>query len=385
MPTKKTTPRRSATSAAKKTVKKTTATAKKTTTKKATTATKPTKPTTPRAKRTTSADGSASVSAATTSSVPQGSNLVIVESPTKAKTISKYLGRGYAVRASYGHVRDLPKSKLGVDIEHDFAPQYLIPRDKSQTVKGLKADAERARAIYLATDPDREGEAIAWHLLEATGAAGHKPVYRVEFHEVTREAVQEAVAHPRQIDMDLVNAQQARRILDRLVGYSISPLLWKKVKGGLSAGRVQSVALRMIVEREREIEAFVPVEYWSIEADFSKRLARPKPSDQFHAQLISIAGKKAELHNRDEAYAVIKALQGANYLVDSVKTREVRRNPSAPFTTSTLQQEASRKLSFTAKRTMIVAQQLYEGIDLPQEGSVGLITYMRTDSTNIAA
>ncbi len=390
MPTKKTTtPRTSAPTAAKKTTRKTTttATAKKTTAKKTTTAPKATRPTTARAKRSTSteADGSASVRAAASSSVPQGSKLVIVESPTKAKTISKYLGRGFAVRASMGHVRDLPKSKLGVDVDNEFTPQYLIPRDKSQTVKGLKADADRASAIYLATDPDREGEAIAWHLLAATGVDGRKPVFRVEFHEVTRDAVQAAIAHPRQIDMDLVNAQQARRILDRLVGYGISPILWKKVKGGLSAGRVQSVALRMIVEREREIEAFVPVEYWSIEADFSKRLAKPKKSDQFHAQLISIAGKKAELHDTTEAHAVIKALQGAAYAVDSVKTREMRRNPSAPFTTSTLQQEASRKLGFGTKKTMIVAQQLYEGIDLPTEGSVGLITYMRTDSTNIAA
>jgi DNA topoisomerase-1 len=389
MPTKKITSPASATPPAKKTVKKatpkkTTAPAKKTV-KKTTGTTRATKATASRTPRraTGEGDGSASVRAAASSSVPLGSNLVIVESPTKAKTISKYLGRNYAVRASYGHVRDLPKSKLGVDTEHEFAPQYLIPRDKSQTVKGLKADVSRARAVYLATDPDREGEAIAWHLLEATGAAG-KPVYRVEFHEVTRDAVQDAIAHPRQINMDLVNAQQARRILDRLVGYGISPLLWKKVKGGLSAGRVQSVALRMVVEREREIEAFVPVEYWSIEADFSKRIAKPKKSDQFHAQLINIAGKKAELHNAGEANAVVKALQGADYIVDSVKTREMRRNPAAPFTTSTLQQEASRKLGFTAKRTMMVAQQLYEGVDLPGEGSAGLITYMRTDSTNVA-
>ncbi len=382
MPTKKTTtsPTTKKAAPAKK------AAPKKAAPKRAAKTTKPPRTTAARPPKRTETEGSSSVRAATSSSVPPGSNLVIVESPTKAKTISKYLGRGYAVRASYGHVRDLPKSKLGVDVEHDFTPQYLIPRDKAQTVKGLKADVERARAVYLATDPDREGEAIAWHLLEATNAgAGHRPVYRVEFHEVTRDAVQEALAHPRQIDVNLVNAQQARRILDRLVGYSISPILWKKVKGGLSAGRVQSVAVRMVVEREREIEAFVPVEYWSIEADLAKRSPKPKKGDQFHTQLISIKGKKAELHNAAEAHAVVSDLAGADYVVDSVKTREVRRNPSAPFTTSTLQQEASRKLGFTTKRTMIVAQQLYEGVDLPDEGSVGLITYMRTDSTNVAA
>ncbi len=380
-PTKKATTKKANGTTTRSTTKKASGTTARSTIKKATSTTRST---TSRTTKKATGEGSSSVRASV-STIPQGVNLVIVESPTKAKTISKYLGRGYAVRASYGHVRDLPKSKMGVDTEHDFTPQYLIPREKSATVKELKADVARAKAIYLATDPDREGEAIAWHLLEATQAAG-KPVYRVEFHEVTKEAVQHAIAHPRTLDMDLVNAQQARRILDRLVGYSISPILWRKVKGGLSAGRVQSVAVRLIVEREREIEAFVAVEYWSIEVDLQKQVAKPKRSDQFHAALAQVNGKKAEIGNAEDANAIIKGLDGAGYVVSSVKTREVRRSPVAPFTTSTLQQEAGRKLGYTARRTMIIAQQLYEGIDVGGgEGSVGLITYMRTDSTNVAA
>ncbi len=317
--------------------------------------------------------------------------LVIVESPTKAKTISKVLGRGYQVRASGGHVRDLPKTKLGVDTEHGFEPQYLVSRDKLKTVKDLRELVKDAGTIYLATDPDREGEAIAWHIVEATGAHGNgRKVQRITFHEITPEAIREAVAHPREIDMQLVNAQQARRVLDRLVGYKLSPLLWKKVQRGLSAGRVQSVAVRLVVEREREIEAFVPVEYWSIEADLCKEVdmpgrGKPRKETVFHAALQAVRGKKPELNNAADAQAVLTALEGAKYVVESVRRRETRRNPAAPFITSTLQQEAARKLNFTARRTMQIAQQLYEGVELGKEGSVGLITYMRTDSTQVAA
>ena len=311
--------------------------------------------------------------------------LVIVESPTKAKTIGKYLGKGYVVKASFGHVRDLPKSKLGVDTEHDFIPQYLIPRDKSSLVKDLKKEVKAADEILLATDPDREGEAIAWHLVGATGLENTtKKVGRVVFHEITKEAVKEALKHPRNIDMNLVNAQQARRILDRLVGYKISPILWKKVKRGLSAGRVQSVAVRLIVDREREVEAFVPEEYWTIEADLRQIKSKTKRLEQFRAVLHSIEGKKAELHTEDEASAVLKELDGAIYVVGEVRQRQTSRNPAAPFTTSTMQQESSRKLNFTSKRTMAVAQGLYEGVEIGKEGTVGLITYMRTDSTNVA-
>lgn len=315
--------------------------------------------------------------------------LVIVESPTKAKTISKVLGRTYQVRASGGHVRDLPKTKLGVDVANGFEPQYLVSRDKSKTVKELRELVRGASTIYLATDPDREGEAIAWHIVEATGArAPGRIVQRISFHEITPEAIREAVSHPRDIDMQLVQAQQARRLLDRLVGYKLSPLLWKKVQRGLSAGRVQSVAVRLVVEREREIEAFVPVEYWTIEADFCKEVeggrGRGRKDTIFHATLNTINGKKPELTNAAQAQAVITALDGAHYMVESVRRREMRRNPAPPFITSTLQQEAARKLNFTARRTMQIAQQLYEGVELGKAGSVGLITYMRTDSTQVA-
>src|SRR5437868_3515673 len=312
-------------------------------------------------------------------------SLVIVESPAKARTIKKYLGRNFSVEASMGHVRDLPKSTLGVDVERNFAPQYVVPRDKNKTVKELRQRVQAARAVYLATDPDREGEAIAWHVREVTGAGGNnQPVYRVEFHEITPGAIQSAIANPRSIDMRLVDAQQARRILDRLVGYRLSPLLWKKVRRGLSAGRVQSVAVRLVVEREREIEAFVPQEYWSIEADLSKRPSGRK-QDAFHAALNLVRGKKADLKNDADAGEIVQALQGAQYQVESVKKKELQRRPSPPFTTSTLQQEASRKLNFTGRKTMQVAQQLYEGIDLGAEGSTGIITYMRTDSSNVAS
>jgi DNA topoisomerase-1 len=314
---------------------------------------------------------------------PRG-KLVIVESPAKARTIGRYLGSGYTVKASMGHIRDLPKSTLGVDVDDDFTPKYLIPRDKSKVVKELKESVQGAREIYLATDPDREGEAIAWHLVHATEANG-KPIHRVVFHEITPEAVLNAIDNPREIDMDLVDAQQARRILDRLVGYGISPLLWKKVKRGLSAGRVQSAALRIVVEREREIEAFQPVEYWSLEADLSKIVSgEPKKRDMLRASLHQIAGKKAELATGEQTMGIVAALDGASWKVHDVVKRETRRRASAPFTTSTLQQEASRKLGFAVRRTMQIAQELYEGIDLGAEGTQGVITYMRTDSVNVS-
>ncbi|HEV2107722.1 MAG TPA: type I DNA topoisomerase [Thermomicrobiales bacterium] len=310
--------------------------------------------------------------------------LVIVESPAKAKTIARYLGRGYTVKASMGHIRDLPKSTLGVDVDDGFAPKYLVPRDKLKVVKELKASVQGAREIFLATDPDREGEAIAWHLVEATEAQ-NKPVRRVVFNEITPEAVTAAIESPREIDMQLVDAQQARRILDRLVGYGVSPLLWKKVKRGLSAGRVQTAALRMVVEREREHLDFVPVEYWSLEADLAKRVkGEPRKQDLFRATLQKIGGKKAELNTEAETRAVVDGLEGASYRVGTVTRRETRRRPSAPFTTSTLQQEASRKLGYAPKRTMQIAQNLYEGVALGADGTQGLITYMRTDSTNVS-
>ncbi len=310
--------------------------------------------------------------------------LVIVESPAKAKTIGKYLGSGYTVKASMGHVRDLPKSTLGVEVGDDFAPKYLVPRDKVKTVKELKASVQNAREIYLATDPDREGEAIAWHLMHATEAT-NKPVRRVVFHEITREAVTEAMAHPRDIDMQLVDAQQARRVLDRLVGYGVSPLLWKKVKRGLSAGRVQTAALRIVVEREREVLAFVPVEYWSLDAELAKRTGKARRTqDTFKAALTRVYGKKAELNTGWETQEIVQGLDGAAYRVGTVTRKETQRRPSAPFTTSTLQQEASRKLGYAVRRTMQIAQDLYEGVDLGADGTQGLITYMRTDSTNVA-
>ncbi|CAA9524252.1 MAG: DNA topoisomerase I [uncultured Thermomicrobiales bacterium] len=313
--------------------------------------------------------------------------LVIVESPAKAKTIGKYLGPGYVVKASMGHVRDLPKSTLGVEVDDDFAPKYLVPRDKVKLVKELKASVANAREIILATDPDREGEAIAWHLVHATEAAGNgKPIRRVVFHEITSEAVTEAMAHPRDIDMGLVDAQQARRVLDRLVGYGVSPLLWKKVKRGLSAGRVQTAALRIVVEREREVLAFVPEEYWSLDADLAKQTGKePRPQDRVRATLSKIRGKKADLKSGWETQDVVAALDGASYRVATVTKKEAQRRPAAPFITSTLQQEASRKLGYNVRRTMQIAQDLYEGVDLGPAGTQGLITYMRTDSTNVAA
>ncbi|MBI3941480.1 MAG: type I DNA topoisomerase [Chloroflexi bacterium] len=318
--------------------------------------------------------------------------LVIVESPTKARTIGKFLGRDYQVKASVGHIRDLLKSRLSVDVEHDFEPTYRVPLEKRDVVKELQQQVKQAKEIYLATDPDREGEAIAWHLVETAGIPP-EIIRRVVFHEITPEAISEAFTHPRQIDMELVNAQQARRILDRLVGYQISPLLWEKVKSRLSAGRVQSVAVRLVVEREREIQNFVPVEYWSLEAELAKRQVPDPKRDKhrkasapqsFRAKLIKIGEKDAELHNEGDAQAVLQALEGATYVVDRIKKSERRRGPAAPFITSTLQQEASRRLGFQTRRTMVIAQQLYEGIDIGAEGTVGLITYMRTDSSQVA-
>jgi DNA topoisomerase-1 len=305
--------------------------------------------------------------------------LVIVESPAKAKTVGRFLGKGYTVRASVGHVRDLLKSQLSVDVENNFEPKYRVPNEKKDVVKDIKKLAQKAEDIYLATDPDREGEAISWHLMEAAQIDPER-TKRVVFHEITEPAIKEAFSHPRQINMDLVDAQQTRRILDRLVGYSISPILWEKVRGRLSAGRVQSVALRLIVEREREIESFVPVEYWSIHAEFQPDGLK----STFTAKLAKIDDKEPELSNEEVVKPVLVDMETAAYSVTKVKRGERRRKPSAPFTTSTLQQEASRKLGFTAKRTMALAQGLYEGQEVGNGGTTGLITYMRTDSTNVS-
>ncbi|MFH1383181.1 MAG: type I DNA topoisomerase [Chloroflexota bacterium] len=308
-------------------------------------------------------------------------NLVIVESPAKARTLSRILGDKYSLKASLGHVRDLPKSQLGVDIAHNFTPEYVVPRQKSKIAKELREAAKEAPTIYLATDPDREGEAISWHLLSVMKSP-KTPYRRVVFHEITEEAIKQAFKHPRTIDMNLVNAQQARRVLDRLVGYKISPLLWKKVKRGLSAGRVQSVALRIIVDREREIEKFVSVEYWTMEAELAKKTAGAKG---FRAQLVGLtSGTKVDIHNQAEAEEIKSELEKADYSVRQIKTKKVTRQPAPPFITSTLQQEAWRHFRFAAERTMALAQQLYEGLPVGNEGSVGLITYMRTDSTQVA-
>jgi len=310
-------------------------------------------------------------------------SLVIVESPAKARTLSRILGDDYSLQASLGHVRDLPKSKLGVDLENGFMPTYGVPKGKSKVVRELKAAAKTASTVYLATDPDREGEAISWHLAKVM-KSNKTPYRRVVFHEITEEAIKHAFKHPRSIDMQLVDAQQARRILDRLVGYKISPLLWRKVRRGLSAGRVQSVALRIIVDREREIEKFISVEYWTIEAELAKKIPAAEEI-AFRAVLVGlIDGTKLDIHNREEATEIKDELEGADYNVIKVKTKKVTRQPAPPFITSTLQQEAWRKLRFSAKQTMAVAQQLYEGLPIGKEGSTGLITYMRTDSTRVA-
>ncbi|MDO8682384.1 MAG: type I DNA topoisomerase [Armatimonadota bacterium] len=304
-------------------------------------------------------------------------SLIIVESPAKIKTLKNILGPGYRIEASMGHVRDLPKSKLGVEVENDFTPQYVAIPDRKDIIKKLKAAADEADVVYLASDPDREGEAIAWHLEQSLKLKSPK---RIQFNEITKQAVLHALEEPREINSDLVNAQQARRVLDRLVGYKLSPLLWKKVKRNLSAGRVQSVAVRMICDREREIQAFVPEEYWLVTA----KLTPLDKLDPFEAKLIQKNGAKLELHTEDDTNRVFADLKDAEYKVSKISRREQRRSPSAPFITSTLQQEASRKLGYTAKRTMRLAQQLYEGLDLGEHGTAGLITYMRTDSTRIA-
>lgn len=304
-------------------------------------------------------------------------SLIIVESPAKTRTLRNFLGSGYDIEASMGHVRDLPKSKLGVDVENSFEPQYIPIPERREVIKKLKAAAKKADTVYLASDPDREGEAIAWHLKETLGLDNAK---RIRFNEITASAVKEALEDANEINNGLVNAQQARRVLDRLVGYKLSPLLWRKIKRNLSAGRVQSVAVRLICDRERDILAFVPVEYWSITA-----LLTPTDKEHlFSAKLVSRDGEKLEIHNQQEADDLLKALEGARYVVKNVKKSQKRRNPAAPFITSTLQQEASRKLGFSARRTMTIAQQLYEGIELAAEGHVGLITYMRTDSTRVS-
>ena len=305
--------------------------------------------------------------------------LIIVESPAKANTIKKFLGGSTKVVASMGHIRDLPKSKLGVDLENDFEPEYINIRGKGDLIKSLKKDAKKAKKIYLATDPDREGEAIAWHL-DYILKEEHDRIVRVTFNEITKGAVQKAIKEPRNIDLNVVDAQQARRVLDRIVGYQISPLLWKKVKRGLSAGRVQSVAVKLIVEREEEIEKFIPEEYWNIYADLKDNESKK----QFEAKFYGKNNKKIEIHSKEEIDEILEDIEKAKYVVKEVKKGEKKRNAAPPFTTSTMQQEASRKLGFTLKKTMSVAQGLYEGVKIPEKGSVGLITYMRTDSTRIS-
>ena len=311
-------------------------------------------------------------------------SLVVVESAAKAKTIEKFLGRGFTVRACLGHVRDLPTSKLGVDVEHQFQPQYVIPKERKDVVKRLKDEARGKSAVLLATDPDREGEAIAWHLVAALGLDGDQQVNRIEFHEITKGAVLAAMQSPRGIDMDRVDAQQARRIVDRLIGYPVSTFLGKKIRRGLSAGRVQSVAVRVVVDREKEILEFVPVEYWTLQAELSRR-ANGSGKATFTASLVEHAGEKVDLKTGIETALIEQDLDGAAWSVGGVKETERLRHPDAPFTTSTLQQEASRKLGYQARRTMVVAQQLYEGITVGGGEAVGLITYMRTDSVNVAS
>ena len=305
--------------------------------------------------------------------------LIIVESPAKANTIKKFLGGKTKVVASMGHIRDLPKSKLGVNIENNFEPEYINIRGKGDLIKSLKKDAKSAKKVYLATDPDREGEAIAWHLAHILDIPEESQC-RVTLNEITKTAVQKARKEPRQIDINLVNAQQARRVLDRIVGYKISPVLWKKVRKGLSAGRVQSVAVKLIVDREKEIEDFIPEEYWNIIA----KLLDEKSKKEFEAKLVGKNNKKLEIHSKEEVDEILANIKDAKFIVKDVKKGERKRNPAPPFTTSTMQQEASRKLNFGLKKTMSVAQTLYEGVKIPEKGTVGLITYMRTDSTRIS-
>ena len=336
----------------------------------------------------TKAKGSKGRSAAVKLPSSAGKSLVIVESPAKARTVGQILGNKYVVTASQGHVRDLPKSKIGVDVEQDFEPSYVIMKDKQSLLTQIKKAGKEAKQVFLATDPDREGEAISWHLQTAADWGSlATPPKRVVFHEITKEAVEEAFRNPREIDMQLVNAQQARRILDRLVGYQISPLLWRRVQRGTSAGRVQSVSLRMVVDREREIEAFIPVESWTIDNLLRKAGSEAIEKNQFSASLHSVKGDRARISipKEEDARRYESELADADYKVAEVRKRDVRQRPSAPFTTSTMQQEAGRKLRFTAQRTMAVAQQLYEGLNVGSEGQIGLITYMRTDSTQVAS
>ncbi len=306
--------------------------------------------------------------------------LIIVESPAKARTISTYLGKGFEVKASMGHIRDLPKSKIGVDVNDNFKPTYVTIKGREKVLREIRKAAREAQEIFLASDPDREGEAIAWHIVQALGKREQDKAKRILFNEITQGAVREALKHPGPIDINKVNAQQARRILDRLVGYSLSPLLWRKVEKGLSAGRVQSVAVRLVCEREKEIEEFVPKEYWTLTA----HLQRPGTPPPFPANLFKFQGEKADLHQEEGVKGVLKHLKGADYRVVKVEKKERKENPKPPFTTSTLQQEAARKLGFTAKKTMLIAQQLYEGMDMGEKGPMGLITYMRTDSVRVA-
>ena len=325
-------------------------------------------------------------------------NLVIVESPTKAKTISRFIGRDFLVKSSYGHIRDLPKAELGVDVDHNFQPKYIIPTRARKKVSELKKFAKKADKIILATDGDREGEAIAWHLAQALEIEKKTPtskgqdseksvaVERIEFHEITESAIKKALENPRSINQNLVDAQQARRILDRLVGYKLSPFLWKKISRGLSAGRVQSVVVRLIVEREREIEAFKPQEYWTVAAKLKTKSTKDE-AGQFDSLLTKIGEKtldKFDIKNQQEAKKIVDDLEGANYEINKIDEKETTKNPFSPFTTSTLQQEGAKKLHFSAKQTMMLAQQLYEGIELGKGKPVGLITYMRTDSTNLS-
>ncbi len=305
--------------------------------------------------------------------------LIIVESPAKANTIKKFLGGNTKVVASMGHIRDLPKSKLAIDTEHDFEPEYINIRGKASLINSLKKDAKNSKQVYLATDPDREGEAIAWHLAYILGIP-QDSICRITFNEITKEAVKEAVKKPRKIDLNLTDAQQARRVLDRIVGYKISPVLWKKVKRGLSAGRVQSVAVKLICDREEEIEHFVPEEYWNITAILSD----PKTKKSFESKFLGKNKEKIELHSKEEVDKILQDLEKAKFIVEDVTTGEKKRNPAPPFTTSTMQQEASRKLGFAIRKTMSVAQGLYEGVKIPERGTTGLITYMRTDSTRIS-
>ena len=339
-------------------------------------------------RKSTKAKGSKSRSAAVKLPSSAGKSLVIVESPAKARTVGQILGNKYVVTASQGHVRDLPKSKIGVDVAQDFEPSYVIMKEKQALLTQIKKAGKEARQVYLATDPDREGEAISWHLQAAADWEDlATPPKRVVFHEITKEAVEEAFRNPREIDMQLVNAQQARRILDRLVGYQISPLLWRRVQRGTSAGRVQSVSLRMVVDREREIEAFIPVESWTIDNLLRKAGTEATEKNQFSASLHSVKGDRARISipSEEDARRYESEMADADYKVAEVRKRDVRQRPSAPFTTSTMQQEAGRKLRFTAQRTMAVAQQLYEGLTVGSEGQIGLITYMRTDSTQVAS